>query len=180
MRLIRESKQTEEYARQVKDTGGVYIVPAFTGLGAPYWNQYARGTVVGITRGCKKEHFIRATLESIAYQVTDVLRAMEEDSGIYLKSLKADGGASANDFLMQFQADILNAEVHRPSCIETTSLGAAYLAGLAVGYWDSTDDIKGNWKLGKCFSPNMQESDRKELLEGWSKAVKCARIWTEE
>ena len=180
MRLIRESKQTEEYARQVKDTGGVYIVPAFTGLGAPYWNQYARGTVVGITRGCKKEHFIRATLESIAYQVTDVLRAMEEDSGIYLKSLKADGGASANDFLMQFQADILNAEVHRPSCIETTSLGAAYLAGLAVGYWDSTDDIKGNWKLGKCFSPNMKESDRKELLEGWSKAVKCARIWTEE
>ena len=133
MRMIRESGHSEKYAERVEDTNGVYIVPAFAGMGAPYWNPYARGTVVGITRGCQKEHFIRATLESIAYQTADVLKAMEEDAGMPLQELKVDGGASANDFLMQFQADIIGQTVHRPSCIETTALGAAYLAGLAVG-----------------------------------------------
>lgn len=180
MRLIRTAGQSEEYAVSVDSTDGVYIVPAFTGLGAPYWDQYARGTIVGITRGCTKEHFIRATLESIDYQVVDVLRAMEEDSQIQLKELRVDGGACANDFLMSFQADILGKTVHRPKVIETTSLGAAYLAGLAVGYWKDKDEIKANWQLGKAFTPAMGGDRREELLKGWHRAVKCARIWAED
>ncbi len=180
MRMIKTASQSQEYAEAVPDTADMYIVPVFTGMGAPYWNQYARGTVVGLTRGCTKEHFIRATLESIAYQSVDVLRAMEADSGICLKSLKVDGGASANDFLMQFQADIMDTEVHRPECIETTALGAAYLAGLATGYWKDRKEIRENWQLGQSFEPKMSEESRKELLKGWKKAVKCALAWTEE
>lgn len=164
----------------VEDTAGVYLVPAFAGLGAPYWNQYARGTVVGLTRGCTKEHFIRAALESIAYQTADVLRAMEQDSGIRLKGLKVDGGASANDFLMQFQADIVDTPVHRPECIETTALGAAYLAGLAVGYWRDREEIRENWQVGRVFEPAMEDGRREQLLKGWKRAVKCALVWAED
>ncbi len=180
LRMIRNTPQSEEYVKEVEDTGGVYVVPAFAGMGAPYWNSYARGTITGITRGCTKEHFIRATLESVAYQTVDVLRAMENDSQIKLKSLKVDGGASANDFLMQFQSDILETEVRRPKCIETTALGAAYLAGLATGYWKDKEEIKENWLLGKTFTSHMEQDKRIELLKGWKKAVKCALIWAEE
>lgn len=180
MRLMRDAAQSEEYATSVEDAGDVYVVPAFAGLGAPYWNPYARGTIVGLTRGCTKEHFIRATLESIAFQTVDILEAMEKDSGIELKSLKVDGGASANNFLMQFQSDILNTEVRRPECIETTALGAAYLAGLATGYWKDKAEIKENWQLGRTFLPAMTAEKRNGLLKGWKKAVKCALIWAEE
>lgn len=180
MRMIKSASQSQEYAEHVEDTAGVYIVPAFAGMGAPYWNQYARGTVVGITRGCTKEHFIRASLESIAYQTADVLRAMEQDSSLELKSLKVDGGASANDFLMQFQADIVDTSVHRPKCIETTALGAAYLAGLATGYWRDRDEIRENWQTDSVFQANMSGKKREQLIKGWHKAVKCALIWAEE
>lgn len=180
MRLIRSAGQSEEYAGAVESTDGVYMVPAFTGLGAPYWDQYARGTVVGITRGCQKEHFIRAALEAIDYQVADVLCAMEEDSGIELKALKVDGGACVNDFLMGFQADILGRTVHRPEATETTSLGAAYLAGLAIGYWRDKAQLKENWQLGKAFTPDLTPERRAELLAGWHRAVRCARAWAEE
>jgi len=180
MRLMRSASDSEKYATRVSDTGGVYIVPAFAGMGAPYWDQYARGTIVGVTRGCDKEHFVRATLESIAYQTSDVLVAMEEVSGIDLTSLKVDGGASANNFLMQFQSDILNAKVQRPQCIETTALGAAYLAGLAVGYWRNKDEIRENWMLGKEFEPEMETERREKLLKGWKRAVRCALAWAEE
>lgn len=180
MRMLKSAGQSQEYCEAVEDTAGVYVVPAFAGLGAPYWNQYARGTVVGLTRGCTKEHFIRATLESIAYQTADVLRAMEQDSGIRLKALKVDGGASANDFLMQFQADIVDTPVHRPSCIETTALGAAYLAGLAVGYWGSREEIRKNWQAGAVFCPSMERERRRELLGGWRRAVRCALVWAED
>lgn len=180
MRMFKEAKQSEEYALNAVDTTGVYVVPAFAGLGAPYWNQYARGSVFGITRGCQKEHFIRATLESIAYQTYDVIKAMEEDAGVKLTNLKVDGGASANNFLMQFQSDILDAEVDRPNCIETTALGAAYLAGLATGYFKDKDEIKRNWQLGKTFTPVIENEKRCELLKGWKKAVKCALIWADE
>lgn len=180
MRMFQNAAQSEQYARQVSDTSGVYIVPAFAGMGAPYWNPYARGTVVGITRGCTKEHFIRATLESIAYQTLDVLRAMERDSGMKLRDIKVDGGASANDFLMQFQADILNSGVLRPLCIETTALGAAYLAGLTTGYWESKEQIRENWQMGAEFLPAMEEEKRETLLKGWRKAVKCALVWAED
>ncbi len=180
MRMIKSSGQSEDYAKEAEDTAGVYVVPAFAGMGAPYWNQYARGTVVGITRGCKKEHFIRATLESIAYQTADVLAAMEENSGISLKELKVDGGASANNFLMQFQANILDLVVQRPSCIETTAVGAAYLAGLATGYWKDKEEIKENWAVGTQFLPDMSAETRKELLKGWKRAIKCALVWAEE
>ena len=176
MRMIKTAAQTEEYADKVEDTAGVYIVPAFAGMGAPYWDPYARGTVVGITRGCQKEHFIRAALESIAYQTADVLKAMEEDAGISIAGLKVDGGASANDFLMQFQADILGGTVYRPKCIETTALGAAYLAGLATGYFESKEEICENWELSREFTHEMSENHRKELLKGWKKAVKCALL----
>lgn len=180
MRMLKRADQSEEYAVKVEDTAGVYVVPAFAGMGAPYWNPYARGTVTGITRGCKKEHFIRATLESIAYQTYDVLKAMEEDAEVSIAGLKVDGGASSNDFLMQFQADILGARVYRPQCIETTALGAAYLAGLACGYYESRDEIKENWQLGKQFLPEMREEKRDDLLKGWKKAVRCALIQVEE
>lgn len=180
MRMLKSAGQSQEYCEAVEDTAGVYIVPAFAGMGAPYWNQYARGTVVGLTRGCSKEHFIRATLEAIAYQTADVLRAMEQDSGIHLRSLKVDGGASANDFLMQFQSDIVNTQVHRPECIETTALGAAYLAGLAVGYWKDKAEIKENWQIGAVFQPSMEEEKRLKLLKGWRRAVKCALAWAED
>ena len=180
MRLVENTPETEKYASQVEDTDGVYIVPAFAGMGAPYWNQYARGTVVGLTRGCTREHFIRATLESIAYQAYDVIKAMEEDAGVQLNVLKVDGGASANNMLMQFQADINNTIVHRPKCIETTALGAAYLAGLATGYWKSKDEIKENWQLGRAFESEMDKEKRNQLLKGWKRAVRCAIAWAED
>ena len=180
MRLVRSAEQTKEYSEAVEDTAGIYIVPAFAGMGAPYWNQYARGTVVGLARACTKEHFIRAALESIAYQTADVLRAMEQDSGIRLKSLKVDGGASANDFLMQFQADIVSTVVQRPCCIETTALGAAYLAGLAVGYWKDRQEVCENWQIGKSFAPGMEQARREELLKGWKRAVRCALAWAQD
>ncbi|MBQ4537793.1 MAG: glycerol kinase GlpK [Lachnospiraceae bacterium] len=179
MRMLESAAQSGEYAVKVEDTAGVYMVPAFAGMGAPYWNPYARGTIVGLTRGCTKEHFVRAALESIAYQTADVLVAMEQDSGLDLKSLKVDGGASANDFLMQFQADVVNTKVNRPKCIETTALGAAYLAGLATGYWKSKEEIKENWQIGASFEPAMDEEQRKSLLKGWKRAVKCALVWAE-
>ena len=171
LRMIKKAEDSEEYATAVEDTNGVYMVPAFVGLGAPYWDQYARGTIVGLTRGAKKEHIIRATLESLAYQTYDVLKAMEEDSGITLKALKVDGGACANNFLMQFQADILGVQVDRPEVIETTALGAAYLAGLAVGYWKNKEEICENWAISKGFEPNMEDEKREKLLEGWHEAV---------
>lgn len=180
MRMMKFAEHSEKYALRVEDTNGVYVVPAFVGLGTPYWNPYARGTVVGITRGCQKEHFVRATLESIAYQSADVIAAMEEDAGIALSDLKVDGGASTNDFLMQFQADIIGQTVHRPSCIETTALGAAYLAGLAVGYWKDKAEIRANWQLGQQFEPRMEEEKRKTLLKGWKRAVRCALAWAED
>lgn len=180
MRMIKSAPQTEEYTNKVQDTTGVYVVPAFAGMGAPYWNPYARGTILGITRGCEKEHFIRATLESIAYQTYDVLRAMEEDAEVSIAGLKVDGGASANNFLMQFQADILGARVYRPECIETTALGAAYLAGLATGYWKNREEIRENWQLEKEFIHEMTEESRKVLLKGWKRAVRCALAWAED
>ncbi|MBE5968074.1 MAG: glycerol kinase GlpK [Lachnospiraceae bacterium] len=179
LHMVEDAAQAQYCAECVQDTSGVYIVPAFTGLGAPYWKQYARGTVVGITRGCNKEHFIRAAMESIAYQTHDVLRAMEEDADLRLNSLKVDGGASVNDFLMQFQADILHTQVRRPECTETTVLGAAYLAGLAVGYWRDREEIKEYWKLSREFHPQMMEEHANKLLRGWEKAVRCALVWQE-
>ncbi|MBR0596325.1 glycerol kinase GlpK [Sinanaerobacter chloroacetimidivorans] len=177
LRLIDESSDSEWMARKVKDTNGVYLVPAFVGLGAPYWDPYARGTLVGLTRGANKYHLIRATLESLAYQARDVLQAMEEDAGVKLSSLKVDGGACANDFLMQFQADIINVPVKRPSTIETTSLGAAYLAGLATGFWKNKEDVLENWQISNTFEPKMEETVRNKLLTGWNRAVKCTLEW---
>jgi len=174
MRMLKNAADSERYAAAVEDTGGVYIVPAFVGLGAPYWDPYARGTVVGLTRGTKKEHFIRAALESLAYQSNDILTAMQEDSGIRLKTLKVDGGACENNFLMQFQSDILNVEVQRPAEIETTALGAAYLAGLAVGYWKDRADIARNWAVSRTFTPVMTEEKRAALLRGWHEAVRTS------
>jgi len=177
MRLVDTSEDTEYMASKVKDTNGCYVVPAFTGLGAPYWDQYARGTIVGITRGVNKYHVIRATLESIAYQVNDVIAAMQADSGITLHTLKVDGGASANNFLMQFQADVIHAPVNRPVCVETTAMGAAYLAGLAVGYWSSKEEVIKNWQIDQVFQPQMKEADRVSCLEGWGRAVKYSYGW---
>ena len=179
LRMIDNAADSEKYASAVEDTNGVYMVPAFVGLGAPYWDQYARGAIVGLTRGAKKEHLIRATLESIAYQTNDVLKAMQEDSGIELKALKVDGGACANNFLMQFQADVLGVQVDRPEIIETTALGAAYLAGLAVGYWKDKEDIRRNWALSRAFKANMEAERRAELLKGWHKAVGRSQDWAE-
>lgn len=179
LRMIDNAADSERYASAVEDTNGVYMVPAFVGLGAPYWDQYARGAIVGLTRGAKKEHLIRATLESIAYQTNDVLKAMQEDSGIELKALKVDGGACANNFLMQFQADVLGVQVDRPEIIETTALGAAYLAGLAVGYWKDKEDIRRNWALSRAFKANMEAEKREELLKGWHKAVGRSQDWAE-
>lgn len=180
MRMVRTAPQTEEYCEDVADTGGVYVVPAFAGLGAPYWDQYARGTVVGLTRGTSKEQFIRAVVESMAYQVSDLAEAMVQDSGIRIGTLKVDGGACANNFLMQFQADILGTEIVRPECIETTALGAAYLAGLAVGYWKSQKEIRENWQAARVFESTMDEDVRKGLIKGWKRAVRCALAWAEE
>ena len=180
MRLIDSAEDSEYMAKKVKDTNGCFVVPAFTGLGAPHWDQYARGTIVGITRGVNKYHIIRATLESIAYQVNDVLAAMRADSGIELTALKVDGGASANDFLMQTQADIIDAPVHRPVCVETTAMGAAYLAGLAVGYWKNKEDVLKNWAMDAEFLPNIPAEERHEKIKGWNKAVKYAYGWAKE
>ena len=177
MRLIDSAADSDYMARKVKDTGGCYVVPAFTGLGAPYWDQYARGVIVGLTRGVNKYHIIRATLESIAYSAYEVIGAMEADSGIALTELKVDGGASANDFLMQTQADISLSPVKRPACIETTAMGAAYLAGLAVGYWKDKSDVISNWKEDRTFAPQILPEERDERIEGWKKAVKCAFGW---
>lgn len=178
MRLIDTAADSEYMARKVEDTNGCYVVPAFTGLGAPYWDQYARGTIVGITRGTNKYHIIRATLESLAYQVNDVLQAMQNDANITLSTLKVDGGACSNNFLMQFQSDMINAPVLRPTCIETTAMGAAYLAGLAVGYWANKEEVIKNWEISKTFEPQMAEEVREEKLEGWERAVKCSFGWS--
>ena len=180
MRLIDSAADSEYMAGKVKDTNGCYVVPAFTGLGAPHWDPYARGTIVGITRGVNKYHIIRATLESLAYQVNDVLGAMEADSGISLTSLRVDGGASANDFLMQTQADIIGAPVKRPRCIETTAMGAAYLAGLATGYWKSREQVKENCAIHQVFEPAIDEEERKHKIKGWNKAVRCSYHWAKE
>ncbi|MBR2895860.1 MAG: glycerol kinase GlpK [Oscillospiraceae bacterium] len=177
LRLIESAADSEYHASKVKDTAGCYVVPAFTGLGAPHWDQYARGAIVGLTRGVNKNHIIRATLESIAYQVSDVLDAMRADSGICLTGLKVDGGASANNILMQMQADILQCEVYRPVCVETTALGAAYLAGLAVGYWRDVEDIRRNWSIDQTFTPEISAEERKEKILGWQKAVKRSYAW---
>ena len=177
MRMLKNSPQSEEYCDSVADTDGVYVVPAFSGMGAPYWEQYARGTVVGLTRGVSKEHFIRATVESLAYQTNDLIGAMQEDSGLAISSLKVDGGASANNFLMQFQSDISNLKIERPKCVETTALGAAYLAGLAVGYWRDENEVRSNWQRDREFAPSVTDEKRKKLLKGWRRAVKCAIYW---
>ena len=180
MKLIDSAEDSEYMARKVHGTHGCYVVPAFTGLGAPHWDQYARGTIVGITRGTNKNHIIRATLESIAYQVCDVIDAMKADAGIDLRSLKVDGGASANNFLMQFQADMLDKPVNRPSCLESTALGAAYLAGLAVGYWENKEDVKNNVSYDRVFTPEMGEEERATKRKGWNKAVKYAFGWAKD
>lgn len=180
LRLIDSASDTEYLAQKVEDSNGCYVVPAFTGLGAPYWDQYARGTIVGLTRGVNKDHIIRATLESLAYQVNDVLEAMKADSGILLSALKVDGGASANNFLMQAQADVSQAPVHCPNCVETTAMGAAYLAGLAVGYWKDKEDVKKNWTIDRIFQPQIAKETRQKMLSGWKKAVRYAHGWAKE
>lgn len=180
LKIIDNAPESEKYAMSVKNTGGVYFVPAFVGMGAPYWDMYARGTIVGITRGTKREHIIRATLEALAYQTKDVLDAMQNDSGIKLSHLKVDGGVSANNFLMQFQSDILNTCVERPKVIETTALGAAYLAGLSCGFWQDKDDILKNSEIDRRFIPDMNPEYRKTLLNGWHKAVKRSLQWASE
>lgn len=180
MRMVDSSPDSEYMAKKVDDTNGCYVVPAFTGLGAPHWDQYARGAIVGLTRGVNKYHIIRATLESLAYQTNDVLKAMRADSGIDLAALKVDGGASANNLLMQIQADLINAPVHRPKCVETTAMGAAYLAGLAVGYWASKEDVIKNWAIDRVFDPEIGEEERTQRLKGWDKAVKCSFGWAKE
>ncbi len=180
LRMIEKASQSEKYAESVEDSNGVYVVPAFTGLGAPYWDQYARGAIVGITRGVEKEHLIRATLESLAYQSNDVIKAMVKDSGVDVKQLRVDGGASANNFLMQFQADIMDVEVCRPEVIESTALGAIYLAGLSVGYYKNKEEISKKVYNPIKFQPNMVESKRKKLVRGWNKAVKHALDWAKD
>ncbi len=167
-------------AKKVKDTAGCYVVPAFTGLGAPHWDQYARGAIVGLTRGVNKYHIIRATLDSLCYQTNDVLTAMKADSGIELASLKVDGGASANNYLMQTQADIIAAPVNRPQCVETTAMGAAYLAGLAVGYWADKEDVVQNWAIDRTFTPEITEAQRTARVNGWNRAVKCSYGWAKD
>ena len=177
LRMLRNSEESENYAERVENTGGVYVVPAFVGLGTPYWDSDVRGAIFGLTRGTTKEHFIRATLESLAYQTKDVLTAMEADSNISLKSLRVDGGAVKNSFLMQFQSDILDVPVERPAINETTALGAAYLAGLAVGFWESKERISEHWKLERKFHPTMEEAHRTSLYDGWKKAVNAAQTF---
>ena len=180
LKIVDASPDSEYMANKVKDTNGCYVVPAFTGLGAPHWDQYARGTIVGLTRGCNKYHIVRATLDSLAYQVNDVLTAMKADSGIELAALKVDGGACANNYLMQTQSDIINAPVMRPTCVETTAMGAAYLAGLAVKYWANKEEVIKNWAIDKTFKPMIAEEDRAARIKGWNKAVKCAYGWAKD
>lgn len=180
MKLISTAAESEYFAQKVQDSNGVYLVPAFVGMGAPYWDSYARGTMVGLTRGANRNHIIRAALESIAYQTRDVLEAMEEDSGIKLRTLKVDGGAVANNFLMQFQADILGVDVYRPDIIETTALGAAYLAGLGVGFWTDKDEIAKRWKVDRVFKPEMEVERQEILYQGWRKAVERSLKWAED
>ena len=186
LRLLDDAAQSEKMARAVPDTAGAYIVPAFAGLGAPYWDpyapywdMYARGAIMGLTRGVNKNHIVRAALESMAYQTYDLMNSMAEDIGDAIRTFKVDGGACANDFLLEFQSDIIGMSLCRPKCIETTSLGAAYLAGLATGYWENTDDIISNWQIDRAFEPGMDEERRKELIEGWHKAVKRTLEWAE-
>ncbi len=178
LRFIDSASDSEYMARKVPDTNGCYVVPAFTGLGAPHWDAYARGAIVGLTRGTNKNHIIRATLDSLTYQVNDVLKAMEADSGISLGALKVDGGAAANSYLLQTQADINGGEVLRPKCVETTAMGAAYLAGLAVGFWTDLDDIRANWAVDRCFMPEIAVSERRQRIDGWHKAISCTRGWS--
>lgn len=180
LKLIDSAPDSEYMANKVKDTGGCYVVPAFTGLGAPHWDQYARGTIVGLTRGVNRYHMIRATLESLAFQVNDVLQAMRADSGIKLASLKVDGGACANNLLMQMQADLINAPVHRPDCVETTAMGAAYLAGLAVGYWSDREAVLKNCSIDRIFRPEIEEAERAARINGWNRALKCSFGWAKE
>ena len=180
LKLIESAADTNYLAGKVKDTNGCYVVPAFTGLGAPHWDQYARGAIVGLTRGVNKYHIIRATLDSLCYQTNDVLQAMEADSGIKLSSLRVDGGASANNYLMQTQADIILSPVKRPVCVESTAMGAAYLAGLAVGYWKDKEEIRANWAVDKVFKPEIEEEKRDVMIKGWNKAVKCSYGWAKE
>ena len=180
LRILESSGDSEYYAKKVKDTNGCYVVPAFTGLGAPYWDPYARGVIVGLTRGVNKNHIIRATLESMAFQVNDVIRAMEADAGVSLSQLKIDGGASANNLLGQMQTDFARAPVLRPKCVETTAMGAAYLAGLAVGYWKSKEEISENWQMDKLFTPVMTIDEANQQIAGWKKAVQCALGWARE
>ncbi len=177
LRLLDSAKDSEYFAGKVKDTAGCYVVPAFTGLGAPYWDPYARGAIVGLSRGVNKYHIIRATLESLAYQSYDLIKAMEADAQIPLETLKVDGGASSNNMLLQFQADLIGETVKRPNCVETTAMGAAYLAGLAVGYWKSKEEILKNWKIDRVFEPQMEEKKRREKIEKWHRAVDCCRGW---
>lgn len=180
LKILEDSRDSEYMALKVPDTNGCYVVPAFTGLGAPHWDQYARGAIVGLTRGCNKNHIIRATLDSLCYQVNDVLKAMEADAGIRLAMLKVDGGASANNYLLQAQADISGAPVERPCCVETTALGAAYLAGLAVGYWDSPEEVLQNRAVDRVFTPQISEADRARRIRGWNKAVRCTYDWARD
>lgn len=180
LKVVDSAPDSEYMATRVKDTNGCYVVPAFTGLGAPYWDQYARGVIVGLTRGCNKNHIIRATVESLAYQVNDLLQAMKADSGIELAALNVDGGACANNFLMQTQADISNVPVNRPSCVETTAMGAAYLAGIAVGYWKDKEDVIANTSLDRTFTPAISAEEREARVKGWKKAVKCSFGWAKE
>jgi glycerol kinase len=180
LQIIRSSGEVEGLATQVSDTGGVYMVPAFAGLGAPHWNQHARGSLFGITRGTTNAHIARAALESIAYQTTDVLKAMEADAGIDIKELRVDGGATINNILMQFQSDVLQVDVVRPKVYETTALGAAYLAGLATGYWKSVEEIQQQWQVDARFSPSMPVDKIKELQKGWHRAVKATIAWAED
>jgi glycerol kinase len=179
MRLITDSADSEYFAGKADDTGGVYVVPAFAGLGAPYWDMYARGCIMGITRGTKRQHIIRAAEESIAYQVMDLVRAMEKDSGVSLSELKVDGGACRDNFLMQFQADMIGGKICRPAVRETTALGAAYLAGLATGFWKTLDELKSQWKRDTVFSPGMEAAKRERLVSGWHKAVSRSRSWAD-
>lgn len=180
LKLIDSTPDSEYMALKVKDTNGCYVVPAFAGLGAPHWDQYARGTIVGLTRGCNRYHIIRATLDSLAYQVLDVLEAMKADSGVPLAALKVDGGASANNYLLQMQADLIDAPVLRPTCVETTAMGAAYLAGLAVGYWTDKEEVLRNWEIDRMFRPEITEDQRGRLIRGWERAVRCAYGWAKE
>ena len=180
MKFFSDAADTEYFATKIENNGGVYLVPAFVGLGSPYWDMYARGTIVGLTRGSNRNHIIRAALEAIAYQSKDLIEAMKEDSGLSFSTLKVDGGAVRNNFLMQFQADILNTDVLRPEITETTALGAAYLAGLAVGFWKDKENIVKNWKLNRKFTPNLSEELRNKYFKGWKKAVEKAKKWEEE